>query len=76
MKKLRVLVIGSEVSDFLCPMYKKMQERFPMEIELIEPRGEWRNQQQINESFTAHHKIRFDLKKFSKTEVLKAIFKP
>lgn len=44
-----------------------------MEIELIEPRGEWRNQQQINESFTAHHKIRFDLKKFSKTEVLKAI---
>ena len=76
MKKLRVLVIGSEVSDFLCPMYKKMQERFPMEIELIEPRGEWRNQQQINDSFTAHHKIRFDLKKFSKTEVLKAIFKP
>jgi len=75
-KKLKVLVIGQDVSDFLCPMYKKMQERFPMEIELIEPRAEWRNQQLINDSFTVHHKIRFDLKKFTKVEIFKAIVKP
>lgn len=76
MKKLNILVIGSEVSDFLCPLYKKMQEHYPFEIELIEPRKEWKNQELIDASFAAHHKIRFDLKLFSKAEMLKAAMNP
>ena len=76
MKKLKVLVIGSEVSDFLCPMYKKMQENYPMEIDLVEPRKEWRNQALIDASFNAHHKLRFDLKLFSKTEWVRSILLP
>jgi len=75
MQKLKVLVIGSEVSDFLCPMYKKMQERFPMEIDLIEPRKEWKNQQQINESFRVHHKINTEIKSFSKAALMGAVLK-
>ena len=76
MKKLKVLVIGSEVSDFLCPMYKKMQENYPMEIDLVEPRKEWRNQALIDASFNAHHKLRFDLKLFSKSEWVRCILLP
>ena len=70
MQKLRILVIGSEVSDFLCPMYKKMQKDYPVQIDLIEPRKEWRNQQQINESFAVHHKISTEIKAFSKAALL------
>ena len=75
MQKLRILVIGSEVSDFLCPMYKKMQKDYPVQIDLIEPRKEWKNQQQINESFAVHHKISTEIKSFSKAALLGAVFK-
>ena len=75
MKKLKVLVIGSEVSDFLCPMYKKMQEDYPLHIDLIEPRKEWRNQELINASFVTHHKISTELKSYSKAQQLSSIFK-
>jgi len=57
-------------------MYKKMQENYPMEIDLVEPRKEWRNQALIDASFNAHHKLRFDLKLFSKSEWVRCILLP
>lgn len=53
-----------------------MQEDFPMEIDLIEPRKSWPNQQQINESFGVHYKISTELKSFSNAECLGALFQP
>ena len=52
-----------------------MQKDYPVQIDLIEPRKEWRNQQQINESFAVHHKISTEIKSFSKAALLGAVFK-
>jgi hypothetical protein len=74
MDKRKVLVIGREVSDFLCPLFRQVNEDGAFEVHLLETRKVSRKQSDIDASFAKQHRVNTSLREFGKGEWLKASF--
>jgi hypothetical protein len=73
-RKRKVLVIGREVSDFLCPLFQSINEKGEYEVHLLETRDASPKQAEIIQSFASYHTINTSLSFYSKTEWVKAMF--
>ncbi len=66
-KRKKVLVIGREVSDFLCPTFQSINEGEEYEVHLLETRTQSPKQQEIERSFISQYKIGTNFKSYKKS---------
>lgn len=74
MSKLRVLVLGREVSDFMCPVFAAMRSRYPVQADLLELRSKDELKPCAGESFDNVLDISLRMDAYSKAFVLQALF--
>jgi hypothetical protein len=71
--RTRVLVMGREVSDFLCPLFAEIGDTGRFDLDLLETRAVSRKQAEIDQSFRAKISVRSALQQYRKTEWLRAV---
>lgn len=71
---MRVLVVGREVSDFMCPMFKSIRETYGIKADLFELRDKKQIAKCSYTSFDNVLDIPLVIREYSKATILSAVF--
>lgn len=70
---MKVLVIGHEPTDFVCPLFRTLRDKYSYETHLFETRGKERIKPCAEQAFTKQLDVSLGMKAYSKMHVAKAV---
>lgn len=73
---MKVLVVGHEPTDFVCPIFRDLKEKYGYEIDLFETRGIERTKPCAKQAFDHQHDISIGMKSYSKAFIAGAVLTP